>query len=132
MRQHRHRGRHGHEGGRGAPHSAAEIAALQAAARCGEPGKVMPQIDRNRCEGKDDCVRVCPYQVFEVRRMDAEDFSELSFKGKVKAVLHGRMTAYTPAADACRACGLCVTACPEDAIRLVKNPARQTQPATTE
>ena len=33
----------------------------------GEPGKVAPVVDRNRCEGKEDCVRVCPYDVFEIR-----------------------------------------------------------------
>ncbi|MBU2655836.1 MULTISPECIES: 4Fe-4S binding protein [Acetobacteraceae] len=30
------------------------------------------------------------------------------------------MVAYTPHADQCRACGLCVKACPERAIQLVK------------
>jgi NAD-dependent dihydropyrimidine dehydrogenase PreA subunit len=115
MRQHRHRGRQAPQGPRsGWPDEAA---------RCGEPGKVVPQVDRNRCEGKDDCVRVCPYSVFELRRIDSADFSGLTFRGKVRSLLHGGVTAYTPAADACRACGLCVRACPENAIRLVKNPA---------
>lgn len=117
MRQHRRRG----------PGAASAVPAMsrsEAQAHCGEAGKVMPLIDRERCEGKNDCVRVCPYDVFEVRRIDAPDFSALSFKGKVRSLLHGRMTAYTPAADACHACGLCVTACPEDAIRLVKNPSK--------
>ncbi len=123
MREHRRRGRRRH-GAQEVAGQQADIAALQAAAKCGEAGRVMPLIDRNRCEAKDDCVRVCPYDVFEIRRIEAADFADLSFKGKVRSLLHGRMTAYTPAADACRACGLCVSACPEDAIRLVKNPRR--------
>ena len=56
----------------------------------------MPVVDRNKCEGKSDCVRVCPYHVFEVRRIDDADFSNLSLIGKLKSVAHGRKTAYTP------------------------------------
>ena len=84
-----------------------------------EPGRHLPQIDRNRCEGKKDCVAVCPYNVFEVRRIEDADFAALSFFGRLKSRAHGRKTAYTPRADACQACGLCVVACPEDAIQLV-------------
>ena len=80
----------------------------------------MPRIDRNRCEGKIDCAQVCPYDVFEIRRIDDADFRGLSILGKLKSVVHGRMTAYTPNESACRACGLCVVACPEKAITLVR------------
>jgi ferredoxin len=38
----------------------------------------------------------------------------------MKLWVHGKQTAYTTRADACRACGLCVVACPEKAITLVK------------
>ena len=31
---------------------------------CRGPGRVVPVIDRRKCEGKQDCVRVCPYHVF--------------------------------------------------------------------
>src|SRR5688572_27269999 len=79
-----------------------------------------PEVDRNRCEGKAECVAVCPYDVFEVRRIDDADFDRLSFFGRLKSRAHRRMTAYTPRADACRACGLCVVACPENAISLVR------------
>ncbi len=85
-----------------------------------EPGVMQPVVDRNKCEGKSDCVRVCPYDVFEVRRMDDRDFAKLSIIGKLKSVAHGRKTAYTPRADACRACGECVAACPEKAIKLAR------------
>jgi ferredoxin len=61
--------------------------------------------------------------VFVVRTMDADDFARLSFLGRLKSRAHGRQTAYTPHADQCRACGLCVVACPEKAITLL--PAAQ-------
>jgi NAD-dependent dihydropyrimidine dehydrogenase PreA subunit len=82
------------------------------------PGDLRPVIDRGRCEGKRDCVDVCPHDVFEVRRIDDADFARLSLLGRVKSIAHRRQTAYAPRADQCRACGLCVVACPEKAITL--------------
>jgi NAD-dependent dihydropyrimidine dehydrogenase PreA subunit len=88
--------------------------------KCGAPpGRWLPVVDRSRCEGKHDCVDVCPYAVFEVRRIDDADYRNLGLFGRLKSSAHGRQTAYTPGAEACRACGLCVVACPEKAIRLV-------------
>lgn len=84
------------------------------------PGTYVPVIDRGRCEGKHDCVDVCPYDVFEVRRIDDADYAALGFFGRLKSSAHGRKTAYTPKEVDCRACGLCVVACPEDAISLVR------------
>jgi len=79
-----------------------------------------PVIDRARCEGKADCVRVCPYDVFVVRRIDDADYAALGALARFKSLVHGRKTAYTPNEAACQACGLCVRECPEQAIRLVK------------
>lgn len=88
--------------------------------RCrAEPGRFEPRVDRGRCEAKADCVAVCPYGVFEVRRIADAEYRALSFIGRLKSLAHGRRTAYTPGAGACQACGLCVVACPEGAIELV-------------
>src|SRR5260221_6243443 len=88
---------------------------------CGaDPGAYRPVVDHGRCEGKHECVDVCPSGVFEVRRIDDADFARLSLLGRLRSIAHGRKTAYAPAADQCKACGLCVVACPERAITLVR------------
>ena len=63
---------------------------------------------------------MCPFDVFEVGRISNAEFAKLGLLGKLKSVAHGRMTAYTPRASACEACGECVAACPEKAIKLAK------------
>jgi NAD-dependent dihydropyrimidine dehydrogenase PreA subunit len=83
-------------------------------------GEFTPVVNRSRCEGKNECVEVCPFDVFEVRRIDDADFAQLGMLGKLKSMAHGRKTAYTPRASACQACGKCVTACPEKAIKLAR------------
>lgn len=85
-----------------------------------QPGVVFPVVDLKRCEGKGDCERVCPESVFEVRRIDDEDYRTLGTFSQFKLRMHGMKTAYTPNADACRSCGLCVAACPEHAITLTR------------
>jgi NAD-dependent dihydropyrimidine dehydrogenase PreA subunit len=84
-----------------------------------EAGRVAPVIDRERCEGKDDCVQVCPYSVFEVRRLSREERAPLSLKGRLKAFTHGWRQSFAVRADQCHGCALCVAACPEHAIRLL-------------
>lgn len=85
-----------------------------------EAGTFMPQINRNRCDGKEACVKVCPYNVFTMGVLPPQDRKALSFMGKFKSFAHGWKQAFTTNADACHACGLCVAACPEKAIKLVR------------
>jgi NAD-dependent dihydropyrimidine dehydrogenase PreA subunit len=88
-----------------------------------EAGRVEPVVDRERCEAKGDCVRVCPYDVFELRALTPAEKSPLGFVARVKLLVHGGRQAFAVRADACQACGLCVKACPEQAIRLVARDA---------
>lgn len=84
-----------------------------------------PVIDHSRCEGKADCVDVCPHSVFAVGPIAPDDFRALSFLGKLKSRAHGKITAYAVAPERCQACGLCVVACPERAIELQSPGVRQ-------
>ena len=91
---------------------------------CSQPaGIVRPVIDRTRCEGKEDCVRVCPYDVFEIRTLSREERGALPFGARIKAMVHGNHQAFAVRAERCHSCGLCVSACPEHAIRLTRDPA---------
>jgi len=87
---------------------------------CKGTGLLAPVIDRNRCEGKEDCVRVCPYDVFELGVLSPTERAALSLVGKLKALAHGGRQAFVVRAAACHGCGLCVDACPEKAIRLAR------------
>jgi len=87
----------------------------------GSPGQIAPVVDFAKCEGKGDCVRVCPENVFQLRRIDVADYAALPLLNKIKLRIHGMQVAYTPNLDACRSCSLCVSACPEHAITLRRN-----------
>jgi NAD-dependent dihydropyrimidine dehydrogenase PreA subunit len=82
------------------------------------PGAFEPVIDRTRCEGKADCVVICPYDVFELDILPPEDRRALPIGARVKGFVHGWKQSFAIRAEACRACGLCVKACPEKAIAL--------------
>ncbi|NUP12429.1 MAG: ferredoxin family protein [Polyangiaceae bacterium] len=87
--------------------------------RCNaESGRYEPVVDRRRCEGKGDCVEVCPYDVFEIGKIAEDEYRAMPTLVRLKIWAHGKKTAFTPRADACKACGLCVVACPERAIEL--------------
>lgn len=98
-------------------------------ADCKQPGLLVPVIDRNRCEGKEDCLQVCPYDVFEMGQLSAADKAQLTRVGRIKAFFHGNRQAFALRPQDCHACGLCVTACPERAIKLsAVTPAASTKP----
>ena len=85
-----------------------------------EVSDLAPVIDLAKCEGKADCLRVCPYDVFEVRVATRAERSSLGLMAQLKSMVHGHKKAFAINADQCHACGLCVAACPETAIRLLK------------
>ena len=94
--------------------------------RDGRAGKVAPVVDRNRCEGKADCVRVCPFDVFRIDVLSKEQRRALTLRGKLKAWAHGGKQAMVVNGRDCHACQLCVAACPEQALRLASLAGRPT------
>jgi NAD-dependent dihydropyrimidine dehydrogenase PreA subunit len=88
------------------------------AACSGIPGRFAPVVDRNRCDAKADCVRVCPYNVFEIGRLSQQDKASMSLLSRLKSAAHKNRQAFVVNPDACHACNLCVDACPEKAITL--------------
>jgi len=89
---------------------------------CGsEAGRVFPLVDRNRCEAKEDCVDVCPYDVFEIHPVSRADRSSMSLLGKLKAWTHGNKQAFVVRPEACHAGQLCIEVCPENALTLIPN-----------
>ena len=87
-------------------------------AKCKEAGRLVPVIDASRCEGKADCVRVCPYDVFTVRKLTGSERSGLGLLTLFKVLAHGGKQAFIEREADCHACGKCITACPEQAIKL--------------
>lgn len=85
-----------------------------------QPGVFSPVVDRNRCEGKGECVRVCPVRVFRVGTLPADLRAGLSLRGRIKGLVHRWQQALLVEPSACEACGLCVAACPERAITLAR------------
>ncbi len=85
---------------------------------CKEAGRLVPVIDTSRCEAKGDCLEVCPYDVFVVRKLTDAERSSLGLRTRFKVFVHGGKQAFVERPSDCHACGLCVTACPERAIKL--------------
>ena len=79
----------------------------------------MPVIDLSRCEAKGPCIEVCPYDVLAMHEYSKAELVNLSWVGRLKTWVHGKEKAFAIYPEACQACGLCVQACPEKAIKLV-------------
>jgi NAD-dependent dihydropyrimidine dehydrogenase PreA subunit len=78
-----------------------------------------PLINYNRCEGKAVCAHVCPWDVFDVRVLTAEERGPLGLGGRLRQLLHGGRQAIVARPDQCEGCRRCVAECPEEAITLV-------------
>ena len=87
---------------------------------CRESKIMVPLINLGKCEGAADCAEVCPYDVFEIRKATETERVGFNFKERIKSFVHGHKKAFVVKTNECQACGLCVKACPEKAIKLVR------------
>ncbi len=71
-------------------------------------------INRKKCEGKKDCLKVCPENIFVMKRPE-----KLGFLTRLKVNAHGGKQAFAVKEDACTACMKCVQSCPEKAIQIM-------------
>lgn len=96
---------------------------LPGARNCKYPAGIMvPVVDRNRCEGKAQCVKVCPTNVFAVGTLPHSERRNLKLSGRIKGFVHRWQQALLINPSACEGCGKCVAACPEQAITLTRTP----------
>ena len=58
-------------------------------------------------------------RLVEVRALTPAEREGLGFFARVKLFVHGGRQAFAVRAADCRACSLCISVCPEDAIQLV-------------
>ena len=91
---------------------------------CKATGLVVPVIDTHRCEGKEDCLEVCPHHVFDLYVVTDAEKQLLPMITRFKLLVHGGKQAVVARGADCAACGKCVTACPERAIKLMPVKAR--------
>lgn len=76
------------------------------------------EVDLNKCEGHRVCMHVCPTDVIKMQRITSAQFSQLTIKGKLNAMLSNKLKANVVHPGHCTNCGFCVTACTEGAITL--------------
>lgn len=76
-------------------------------------------INSNACDGCGMCASVCPTKVFEMKELTGQEVSELSFFGRLKVKIKGKVKSEVVNADACIACGKCLS-CHERAITVKK------------
>lgn len=81
--------------------------------------RVRPVVDFNKCDAHGICTHVCVHDVFKISRISAEQFSQLSFMGKLKTIFSDNRKAFVVQPENCHNCGLCVKACAQQAIQLV-------------
>ena len=83
-------------------------------------GKVIPEINWNKCESDELCAKACPHQVLKMEKITKQQYSKLTFFGKLKTHTHSWKKAMVVNPEQCFGCGICLNTCPEGAIKLIR------------
>ena len=81
----------------------------------------MPVVNPAKCEGKEPRMALCSAHVFTLDVLPREQRTGLGLMGALEGMAYGWKQAFVTYGDARQGCGLCVTACPEQAISLKRN-----------
>jgi NAD-dependent dihydropyrimidine dehydrogenase PreA subunit len=83
--------------------------------------KLIPEINLNKCHSDGICVITCTRKALEMNKITENEFSHLTFAGKLKTRFHGREKAMLLHPGNCIGCGKCAKICPERAIKLISS-----------
>ena len=76
------------------------------------------RVNSSACDGCGACVENCSTGVFVLREITEDERRDLSFPGKLKVRVKGKVKSFINKPEDCVACGLCVNQCHERAISL--------------
>ena len=77
-------------------------------------------INNVSCDGCGVCVQLCPQHVLALIELPDAEIKKLSFLGRLKIRVKGKMKSFVQNSESCNMCGTCIKNCHEHAIKISK------------